>query len=114
MDELVKEFSMDHVAKNPAVFDIDKLNWINQHYMRKLSRDEFYEAAKPHMIKKGFINGEEYGDKLEWLKDVVATAQQHVSYAAQVPDDVAMYFTDNFDFEMTMPKTCFWQKPYRK
>ena len=99
MDELVKEFSMDHVAKNPAVFDIDKLNWINQHYMRKLSRDEFYEAAKPHMIKKGFINGEEYGDKLEWLKDVVATAQQHVSYAAQVPDDVAMYFTDNFDFE---------------
>ena len=95
MDELVKEFSMDHVAKNPAVFDIDKLNWINQHYMRKLSRDEFYEAAKPHMIKKGFINGEEYGDKLEWLKDVVATAQQHVSYAAQVPDDVAMYFTDN-------------------
>ena len=88
-----------HVAKNPAVFDIDKLNWINQHYMRKLSRDEFYEAAKPHMIKKGFINGEEYGDKLEWLKDVVATAQQHVSYAAQVPDDVAMYFTDNFDFE---------------
>ena len=99
MDELVKEFSMDHVAKNPAVFDIDKLNWINQHYMRKLSRDEFYEAAKPHMIKKGFINGEEYGDKLKWLKDVVATAQQHVSYAAQVPDDVAMYFTDNFDFE---------------
>ena len=51
------------------------------------------------MIEKGFINGEEYGDKLEWLKDVVATAQQHVSYAAQVPDDVAMYFTDNFDFE---------------
>lgn len=45
------------------------------------------------------MTGEETGDKLEWLKDVVATAQQHVSYAAQVPDDVAMYFTDNFDFE---------------
>ena len=36
MDELIHEFSMDRVAKNPAVFDIDKLNWINQHYMRQL------------------------------------------------------------------------------
>lgn len=35
IDELIKEFSMDHVAKNPAVFDIDKLNWINAQYMKK-------------------------------------------------------------------------------
>ena len=29
MEELIQAFSMEHVAKNPAVFEIDKLNWIN-------------------------------------------------------------------------------------
>ena len=99
MEELIKEFSMDRVAKNPAVFDIDKLNWINQHYMRQLDAEAFFEAAKPHMIAAGYMTGEEEGEKLAWLKHVVATAQEHVSYAAQIPACVEMYFNDEFDFE---------------
>ena len=90
---------MDRVAKNPAVFDIDKLNWINQHYMRQLDAEAFFEAAKPHMIAAGYMTGEEEGEKLAWLKRVVATAQEHVSYAAQIPACVEMYFNDEFDFE---------------
>lgn len=99
MDELVQAFSMDHVAKNPAVFEIDKLNWINQHYMRKLDTDAFYEAAKPHLISAGYITGEEDGEKLAWLKKVTLTAQSQVAYGAQIPTCVAMYFSDEFEFE---------------
>ncbi len=99
IDELIKEFSMDRVAKNPAVFDIDKLNWINQHYMRQLDDEAFFEAAKPHMIAAGYMTGDETGDKLTWLKKVVATAKDHVSFAAQIPASVEMYFNDEFNFE---------------
>lgn len=99
IEELIKEFSMERVAKNPAVFDIDKLNWINQHYMRQLDNYAFYEAAKPHMLAAGYINGEEAGEKLEWLKKVVATAKDHVAFAAQIPASVEMYFNDEFGFE---------------
>lgn len=99
IEELVKAFSMEHVAKNPAVFDIDKLNWINQHYMRQMSEEEFFEAAKPHMIEKGCMTGQEDGEKLAWLKKVVYTSKEHVAYAAQIPSAVAMYFDDDFDFE---------------
>lgn len=99
IDELIKEFSMDRVAKNPAVFDIDKLNWINQHYMRQLDDEAFFEAAKPHMIAAGYMTCDETGDKLTWLKKVVATAKDHVSFAAQIPASVEMYFNDEFNFE---------------
>ena len=90
---------MDHVAKNPAVFDLDKLNWINQHYMRQMDDEAFFEASKPQMIEAGFMTGEEEGDKLAWLKKVVLTSKEHVSYAAQIPEVVAMYFHDDFAFE---------------
>lgn len=99
MEELIHEFSMERVAKNPAVFDIDKLNWINQHYMRKLDAEAFFQAAKPHMIAAGYMTGEEDGEKLALLHEVVATAQDHISYAAQIPASVEMYFNDEFDFE---------------
>lgn len=99
MEELVKEFSMERVAKNPAVFDIDKLNWINQHYMRQLDDEAFFEAAKPHMLAAGFMTGRETAAELAWLHKVVATAKEHVAYAAQIPACVAMYFNDEFGFE---------------
>lgn len=99
MEELIHEFSMERVAKNPAVFDIDKLNWINQHYMRQLDAEAFFQAAKHHMIAAGYMTGEEEGEKLAWLHEVVATAQDHISYAAQIPASVEMYFNDEFDFE---------------
>ena len=99
MEELIHEFSMERVAKNPAVFDIDKLNWINQHYMRQLDAEAYFQVAKPHMIAAGYMTGEEDGEKLEWLHKVVATSQDHISFAAQIPASVEMYFNDEFDFE---------------
>jgi len=40
-DRLIREFSLDRVQHSPAVFDRDKLLWMNQEYMQKLSRAEF-------------------------------------------------------------------------
>ena len=45
------------------------------------------------------MTGDECGEKLEWLKRVVATAKEHVAFAAQIPECVAMYFSDEFEFE---------------
>lgn len=44
-DELNEQFSLSRVAKNPAVFDIEKLNWINFHYMKELDEDQLYTCA---------------------------------------------------------------------
>lgn len=40
MAGLIEKFSMDRVSKSPAVFDIEKLKWINGQYLRKLSNEE--------------------------------------------------------------------------
>jgi len=99
MEELVREFSLSRVAKNPAVFDIDKLNWINGKHLRAMEPDRFVEFAKPHMIKAGFMTGKENFEKTCWLEAVIKTAQNQVDYAAQVPEAVKLYFNDNVEFE---------------
>ena len=99
MEEAIQEFSLDHVAKNPAVFDFKKLDWINGQHIRKMSAEAFWELAVPFMKEAGYMTGDEEGEKLEWLKKVVATAQTQIDYGAQIPEKVSMYFSDDFDFE---------------
>lgn len=103
-EELIQAFSMEHVAKNPAVFDVQKLDWINAQYIRKLSDDEFFAFAAPHLREAGYMTGEEDPARLEWLRRVAVTAREQVSNGAQVPAAVAMYFTDDFDFETAEAK----------
>ena len=52
LDELIKAFSIEGISKSPAVFDIKKLNWMNGEYIRKMTDEEFFDAAMPY-LKQG-------------------------------------------------------------
>ncbi len=47
MDEMISRFDLADVNKNPAVFDVDKLEWMNGVYIRSLGDDEFVRRALP-------------------------------------------------------------------
>lgn len=98
LNELVEQFSMDRVAKNPAVFDIDKLNWINAHYTKQADPELITNLAIPHLQKAGYI-GELAAEQRIWLVRVIAVLQEYISYAAQVVDHIDIFFNDNVEFE---------------
>ncbi len=57
MDELVSQFELSKVNKSGAVFDQNKLDWINSQYIRKLSDNDLLAAAKPYLEASGVDTG---------------------------------------------------------
>lgn len=49
LEELIKVFDMKRISKSPAIFDIDKLTWMNGMYIRAMSLDTFYNLIKPQL-----------------------------------------------------------------
>lgn len=49
IDELIKEFNIKGLSKSPAIFDIEKLTWMNGEYIKKMDKDEFYKWAEPEL-----------------------------------------------------------------
>lgn len=98
-EELINLFSLEHVAKNPAVFDIDKLNWINSHYLKKLNLNALTELALPHLQKAGLVSTEVSESQLAWITQVVEAVRDYVSFAAQIPDHAAVFFQDDVVIE---------------
>lgn len=47
LPELVEAFDYHHMSKSPAVFDINKLKWMNGEYIKSMDFDKFYERALP-------------------------------------------------------------------
>lgn len=48
LDGLVKNFEIKHIVKAPAIFDINKLKWMNGVYLRNMSLEQYHEVVKPY------------------------------------------------------------------
>ncbi|MDU2622976.1 MAG: glutamate--tRNA ligase, partial [Streptococcus lutetiensis] len=98
-DELIQAFSMDRVAKNPAVFDIDKLNHINFHYMKNLSDEELFRLCLPHLKEVGLAPDSLNQSDIDWLTLLCSTFRDHISFGAQIKDHVGMFMGETVFLE---------------
>ncbi len=98
-DELIREFSMDRVSSNDAVFDIQKLNHINFQYMKKLSAEELTDFLLPFLEKAGYVREPLSAEKRAWLVKVTEFLRDRISFGAEAPEQMKMFFTDVPPFE---------------
>lgn len=93
-EELIKQFSMKRVSSNDAVFDINKLNWINFQYMKKLDADQLYDLIVPFLVKAGYVDAVVSEEKKDWLKKVIWFMKDHIYFAGQAADELRFFFED--------------------
>lgn len=93
LEELADKFALDRVSKSPAVFDLNKLNWINAHYLKEAAPERLAELALPHLRDAGVMpTGEISTEQRAWASAFVQAVIEHVSYLAQVKDYVHYFY----------------------
>lgn len=92
--ELIAQFTMDRVSSNDAVFDIEKLNWINFQYMKKLSQTELLDFVMPFLVQAGYVDTTISDQRRLWLEKVVWYVREHLYYGQQVIENVKPFFED--------------------
>lgn len=97
--ELVERFSFDRVSKSPAVFDTQKMNWMNNHYLKEKPLELITEMSLPHLQKAGFVDEELTPERLEWVKQIVGLYQEQMSYCAQIVPLAALFFLEEVVYD---------------
>ncbi len=90
--EICKQFSLDRVAKNPAVFDLEKLDWLNGHYIRNISLGRITDLAIPFLQKAGYLSGEVSESKYGWLLKVMDVVRDYLTCMEEVGEHAEMFF----------------------
>jgi nondiscriminating glutamyl-tRNA synthetase len=95
--ELIEQFSLDHVTKSPAVFDDAKLYWLNRHYMKECPPRRLVELALPYLEQVGYLAGRQGPEVLAWLEHVLDAVLKNLPSLAELPEAVRLIF--EFDAE---------------
>lgn len=104
MEELISAFDLDRVSKSPAVFDMEKLQWLNGLYIRNTDVKKITELALPYYQKAGYASQTPDAAEYALLETVTAAITKYLNCLSEVPQYAAVFFDKDFSFETNEAK----------
>lgn len=105
VEELIEKFSLENVSRSPAVFDPDKLLWLNSHYIKTLPTEEIARRLIYHLEKRGLEV--EFDGK---LVEAVKTLQPRSRTLEEMAEQALMYYLPPSSYEEEAAKKYFTEK----
>ena len=99
LEEIIDQFTLDRVAKSPAVFDLEKLRWLNGVYIRQSDVDRIVALAVPYLQEAGYAAPEISTEEYERLRAVVLATRKYLDCLSEIPEHVSLFYDDTIEFE---------------
>jgi glutamyl-tRNA synthetase len=93
MDELIAAFDVSRISRSPAIFDIEKLTWMNGVYLRNMDQDTYFETVRPYLEKAVHGNYD--------LKEIAKIIQPRIDLLSQIEEAVD-FFDKPGDYDLEM------------
>lgn len=117
MDDLVEEFKIEKFQKSGAIFNIQKLNWLNSYYIRQKDIAELTELCLPYLEQSGLIKKEngkyitsDTNEEIsaEWLGKIISLEKERIKTLSDISGAVDFFFFDII--KISNPAILIWKK----
>ena len=100
-EELVEHVDFARVSTTGPIFDLNKLDWLNGHYLRQLSLAELAERVRPFLARAGLPIGDD-----AYLMRILPLVQERLKRLAEAPELVGFFFESrgSYDPALLVPK----------
>lgn len=102
LKELVQKFDLNKLNKAGAVFDLDKLDWINGLYIRRLSREDYIARVMGYLADRVDVGNY----PRDFLEKVVLLEQERLVKLSEIGERVSYFFQEP-DYEA---RILVWKK----
>lgn len=96
-EELISIFDESRLSKSPALFDKQKLSWMNNQYIKNLDLDRLVAISLPHLIKAGRVNEKMAEAEVIWARNLISLYQDQMSYGAEIVELSEVFFKDRLE-----------------
>ena len=96
-EELVTHFSFENVGKAAAVFNPEKLLWLNSQYIINSKPEELAELVMPFLVKAEIIDEGQALDKA-WLSRAIVTLQERAKTLIELANSLRYYISEDIEY----------------
>jgi len=99
LEDMIRQFSLERVGKAPAIYDIQKLTWMNGHYLRTGDLDRITSLAIPFLQERGLVPNPLPPEQYPYVKAVVGAVRDRVKTLREVAEAAVYFFREDFHYE---------------
>lgn len=90
--ELIKEFQLQRVTPSPAIFDTEKLYWLNRHYLKQSPPQRTHDLAIPFLERAGLLPQDMATEIRQWAGQLSDLLVPYVDKLEQLPERAGIIF----------------------
>lgn len=98
-ETLASSFSLDRVSHNPAIFDVEKLDWMNGVYIREMTPSQFVDRMAPWLVDAGLSTPEALQERRAWLETLAPLVSERVKRMDEVVPMVRFFFVEDVEID---------------
>ncbi|MBI2462658.1 MAG: glutamate--tRNA ligase [Candidatus Spechtbacteria bacterium] len=131
MKELIERFDGDNIQQSGAIFNLEKLDWMNGMYIRNMEIGELTQRCVPFLVYAGYIEESQIANRksphsayasrdkqndglkfkiiktgeivnFEWLKKIIALEQERLKRLAEIGERAGFFFTDSPSYDESL------------
>ncbi len=95
MEDMIEKFTFERVSKTGGIFDIDKLEWVNAHYIKSYPIETLVDLVIPYLIEAHLIDETFASENRDWLILLVETVKESMHKTSEIVEKTSFIFNDN-------------------
>ena len=96
--ELIEHFSFDSVNTSAAIFDADKLSWVNEQYIQSTPPGELAQLLDPHLVTTGVL-AKDHGLNMQEIAKVIPCLKGRAKTLIEMAEKSAFFFKKQVEFD---------------
>ncbi len=97
--ELIDLFNLERITKSAATFDIEKLNWLNQHYIKNDNIDNIANDILPFISSKDLYTKPENN---KYLKDILLLGIEREYSLKNIANSILYFYQNELDYDLKL------------
>ncbi|GAA0434156.1 glutamate--tRNA ligase [Lentibacillus halophilus] len=98
-DQLIEIFDPDRLSTSAAIFDQQKLRWMNNEYIKAADLNSVIDLALPHLQKAGRLPENMDASTRKWAEKMIALYQEQLHYGAEIVELTDLFFQESIDYD---------------
>lgn len=99
LNEIIEKFSISGMGVSPAIFDLEKLDYLNGYYIRQKDVKELSELCRPYLIKEGLIDD---NTDLDFIHRVINVSQDRLKKLEDINELSFYLFRDDLVYDESL------------
>ncbi|AMM95945.1 glutamate--tRNA ligase [Bacillus pumilus] len=97
-EQFIDIFDVNRLSKSPALFDMHKLKWVNNQYVKALDLDQVVALTLPHLQKAGKVIEQLSDEENTWVRKLIALYHEQLSYGAEIVELTELFFKEQIEY----------------